>query len=344
MKKIFRIIIIMIILNAALFILSGCGTKDEKTAVQENTNTENTNQPNDSLIIDGVEYIDKSKNFKEVTPTNFSFYIDRNHENYLTYVNNTESPRRVEFSRIHNDGDTTGAVFLYHERKTISVQNPNLFVIIMVSTENYSIDGIKVMSENKTLVEEGENYKLYKEKSPATGKNMYQYVTTIDGIEVCMYCSDDQEEAKKGSQEICKYLSKNGSAGFYIDWYLSYDGLEGFTLNSYKTVRTADRTGDDAIFLGDYIFNYSQAIWSMRDMKVSDKIINYSELNGRKLGYALEDKRLTIFLYDTKTNKNGELVYNNPPQALELNNFSGDTAEAEKIVDMYKDALVIYEN
>ena len=342
MKKVLTSVAIVLILIVLLFTLTACGNKNEEQG-KSNQEGQVEQQPNDSLILEGVEYIDTSKNFKEVTSTNLSFYIDSAHENYLTYVNNTESPRRVEFSRVHNNGDTTGAIFLYHEKKTISVQNPNMYTIIMVSNENYAIDGIKVMTDNKTLIEEGDNYKFYKETSPATGKNMYQYVTTIDGLEVCLYCSDKQEDAKKGSQEICKYLSKNGSAGFYIDWYLSYDGLDGLTLNSYKKVICADRTGDDKIILGDHILNYSQAIYTLRGLKVSDKIVDYSEINGKKLGYAIDDDSLAIYLYDTQTNKAGETVYNNPPQALELNNFTGDKTEAEKIVELYKNALVTYE-
>lgn len=339
MKKVLKNIIIILILIIVLFTLTACGEKKEN----QNNTVAKEQKFNDSLIIEGVEYIDISKNFKEVTTENLSFHIDSKHENYLTYENPNESPRRVEFSRVHNNGDTTGAIFLYHEKKTISVQNPNMYTIIMVSSENYAIDGIKVMTDKKTLLEEGDNYKFYKEISPATGKNMYQYVTTIDGLEVCLYSTDKEEDIKKGSQEICKYLSKNGSAGFYLDWYLSYDRIDGFALNSYKSVICADRTGDDKIVLGDNILNLSQAIHRLRGMKVSDELIEYSEINGKKVGYRISDDSLTIYLYDTQINKAGETVYNNPPQALELNNFTGGTTEAEAIVKMYMDVFVTFE-
>ena len=108
-----------------------------------NEEDEKNNEPevNDSFLIEGVEYVDTSRNFKDVTPKKFSFFIDNNRENYLTYIDNNENSN-VTLSMVDNNDNSVCAVFSFYNNGSQSD--------IIVSNEDYMLKNKKVIHDNKT--------------------------------------------------------------------------------------------------------------------------------------------------------------------------------------------------
>ena len=137
-KKILKIAIVVIIILVVFFsIILILNNKKENSTNEINTlNKENSNdeeiseEKNDSLIIDGVEYVDASRNFKDVNKDKFSFFCNQERTKYLTYKKSSEKSQ-IKTKVIYNFDGRVATVFNIGNRETE----------IIVSDENFEVDG-----------------------------------------------------------------------------------------------------------------------------------------------------------------------------------------------------------
>lgn len=304
---------------------------DENVKGKEKTSTEK----NDSLIIDGVEYVDTSKNFKDVNRSNFSFFCNQDRTKYLTYKKSNEKSK-LDTKVIYNFDGRVSAVFYIKNKGTE----------IIVSDENFEVDGKKLVTDSKTLLFEENNLKCYIDDYKK-GYYMHQYVANIDGVEVSIYTASKtkgDETLKNAVKEIIGDLSVDKKVGFYLDHYLSYDGLNGISLKSYKLIGSIDFTDSDQLLIGGNTFWYSPTGGS--ENIVPSNMVNCEKIKDRDVGYNIIKRnyggnKLSVYIYDS-TDVNGEKVFLHNKQVIWMDNYDENKVKPEEIVKLYLDNLVVY--
>lgn len=340
LKIVAIIAIVFIVIICAILItqkIKGKGqTVTNTISEKSNDKTGKTSEEeNDSLIIDGVEYVDNSRKFKDVNHSNFSFLCNQDRTKYLTYKKSNENSK-IDTKVIYNFDGRVSAVFYIKNKGTE----------IIVSDENFEVDGQKLVTDSKTLLFEENNLKCYIDDYKK-GYYMHQYVTNIDGVDVSLYTASKtkgDETLKSAVKEIIGDLSVDKKVGFYLDYYLSYKGLNGIALKSYKLIGAIDFINSDQLVIDGYTFWYSPTGGS--EKIVPSNIVNCEKIRDRDVGYNIiksnyGGNKLLVYIYDS-TDVNGQKVFLHNKQAIWIDNYDEDKVKPEEIVKLYLDNLVVY--
>lgn len=342
-KKILKIAIVIIIILVVFFgIILILNNKKENSTNEINTlNKENSNdeeiseEKNDSLIIDGVEYVDASRNFKDVNKDKFSFFCNQERTKYLTYKKSSEKSQ-IKTKVIYNFDGRVATVFNIGNRETE----------IIVSDENFEVDGKKLVTESKTLLFEEDNLKCYIDNYKK-GYYMHQYVANIDGVDVSIYTASKtkgDEELKNAVKEIIGDLSVDKKIGFYLDHYISYDGLNGIALKSYKTIGTIDFVDSDQLIMGGYTFWFSPN--STGKQYIPSNLVNCEKIKDRGVGYSISRSKsygdqLSVYVYNS-SDIDGKEVFSHAIQCMWIDDYNESEIKPEDVVKIYLDNIVNY--
>lgn len=292
------------------------------------------NSANPSNIINGIEYIDSTRNFKDVDYDNFSFLINKDGKKYLSFKQKDDEDKVIKMSVIYNSGDCFGTTFSYWGGD-YAIVNP---LNIIVSDDHFvTYEGIDLFKNKKLLWDKGD-MKCYIAKDDNNFYN-YQCITKIDGVTVGFYSateSKDDKSVTNAFKDFKKYLSVDKNLGFYLDHYLSYAMDKGVSLKSYKYIKVWKSETSDIIKLGDYDIEFDENTW-FRDYSINSDNIEYLALDNYKIGYYISKHNfegLIMYIY----NEEGKIM-----QKAHLPYFNEYNIEPKDLLDLYYQSLVFYE-
>lgn len=353
-KKIIVALIIVLVLAFVLgIILIVKKNTNKANDINNGANIEQAKKENNNTIIDGVEYIDTSRNFKDVDDRNFTFYLDKEHKKNITYSYKKEDgeKEKVSLKRILNYDNSIGAVFTYNVNVSNKIGHETLEII--VSDENYETpDGEKVITENKEMIWSENGITCYVEKD----KRFYthQFIVNIDGTEVAIYCSYDEKNAKivkTGVMELINHLSVNKNVGYYLDYYLNKQSTNNVTIKSYKLidyVSTYSGEYESCLSINNYDIIYANHYNSDYE-STYPKLTNYKEIGNSKIGYKVYDgfvtdtseRELYIYVYTSFIRGDGNIAYSNPA-FFKYRYHEEDNISPEEVVKAVTDSLVFF--
>lgn len=350
-----RKICLLLILVMVIGTIGGCGNNEkgsdspkESVGKQEKEEGKKTSKGWENNIIDGVEYIDTSRNFSDLSREKTSFYIDSERTNVITYINDNED-KKLQLKYVYFD-EQCYAIFST-ETKSKTRNNTS----ILVSSGAYTVDGKALVTDTKELVYEENGIKGFSEK---TGRYYsYYFVTDIDGIEVYMYANsytEKDENLYALINELVGYLSVNEEVGFLQDWILNtnytkvIDG-KGVVVKSAKTITKLAFPGTgqdtDLIEMGGHKFEGWFRMYDYRGEEVDKELVTYGTLGDYTVGYKVYEssysKYFYVYLYTSTTNDLGVNVYDQVI-VFELNNYDGVTSQ-EELTKAVVDNLILYE-
>lgn len=150
MKKLKKILAMAVGVVLVLSVF-GCGSKEdgEKPAngaenVASN-NSEEASKDWENTIIEGVEYIDTSRNFTDLSREKTSFYIDKDRTKVITYINENED-KKLQLKYLYLD-EQCYAIF---STETEFKKSNNTSIV--VADGEYTVKGEKWISGSETLV------------------------------------------------------------------------------------------------------------------------------------------------------------------------------------------------
>ncbi|CDC79177.1 unknown [Clostridium sp. CAG:465] len=353
-KKLIFTLIIVLVLGLVLGIILIVKKNSIKTNdINKDTNIEQDEKENNNIIIDGVEYIDTSRNFKDVDARNFTFYVDKEHKKNITFSYKKEAgeKEKVSLKKILNYDKSIGAVFTYNVKVSGTYGHENLE--ICVSDENYETpDGEKIITQNKEMIWSENGITCYVEKYK--GFYTHQFIVNIDGTEVALYCSYKEKNAKiikTGVMELINHLSVNKNVGYYLDYYLNQQGTKNVTIKSYKLIEyvsTDYSEYNSCLAINNYDIIYRK--YSNFDYESTyPKLTNYKEIGNSKIGYQVYDdfvsdtsrRELYIYVYTSYIREDGDIGYCNPA-FFKYRYSKDDNIFPEEIVKAVVDSLVFF--
>lgn len=332
--------VIACLLVMSMVFVTGCGKPESGGVETEDTGSDNVElEISNSMVIEGVEYIDSSRDIDNVSKNNFSFHIDNEKTKYLTYINDEEEPK-VYAECIYLDSaiSKVGVSFSNEDR-----------VEIVVSDGSFTADGEKLITDNKTLLFKEKKLSCYSEPYKE-GYISHEIIADIDGEKVS-FIFLSETEGDEGLIEDVKYLidhlSVNKKVGFYVDHYLS-DAFGNMTFKSHELISRLKLKGGSAIdtdhvILNGQRFNYNKCIDSL--YHVPEKMVVYTTIGEWKIGYYIEDSilndYLNIFRYESEMLGDEEIMDGNQ-DFLKLVGYDSSSMNAEDFVQAYVDSLVVF--
>lgn len=311
-----------------------------------NEEDEKNNEPevNDSFLIEGVEYVDTSRNFKDVTPKKFSFFIDNNRENYLTYIDNNENSN-VTLSMVDNNDNSVCAVFSFYNNGSQSD--------IIVSNEDYMLKNKKVIDDNKTPMWTEERYTSYIARYNSSFY-IYQFVVKIDDVEFSIFVlskKSGDENVKITIEKLIDCLSVNKKVGFYMGWFLSYGSMSNITLKSYKNigyivVRGNSGKNPNKIIINGNVIDYQGAMSSWENSELLEINQVYGKWEDMNVGYYTSNysfgDSLVIYIYGATKEIDGKEYFVDSPYLFEVQKYQESGMTEQEIIKLLLDHLVKY--
>lgn len=336
-----KLLVLMLSVVMVAGVIGGCGNKQKDTEKDntpiksEKEEIKETTKDWKNTIIEGVEYIDVSRNFSDLSREKTSFYIDKEKTKVVTYINENED-KKLQLKYLYSDDQCYAVFSTETEFKTKNNTS------IIVSDENYTGKNGPLVTETKELVYEKDGAKGYSEKSG----NYYSYyfVKNIEDIDVYLYANsytEKDENLYALIEELVGYLSVNDEVGFLQDWELNTNYVhtfdnKGVVLKSAKTLTKLAYPGSgqdtDLIKMGDHKFEGWFRMSDYRGDEVDKELVTYDTLGKYTIGYKVYDssysKYFYVYVYTSETNEAGIEVYDEVV-VFELNNYDGVTSQEE---------------
>ena len=137
---------------------------------------------------------------------------------------------------------------------------------------------------------------------------------------------------------------QNKKIGFYLDHYISYDGLNGIALKSYKTIGTIDFVDSDQLIMGGYTFWFSPN--STGKQYIPSNLVNCEKIKDRGVGYSISRSKsygdqLSVYVYNS-SDIDGKEVFSHAIQCMWIDDYNESEIKPEDVVKIYLDNIVNY--
>ena len=353
-KKI--IIIFSIIIAVSLIVIGILIFLNNKYSVSENNvenNKKQINKEEKNLIVDGIEYIDSSRNMKDIDARNFTFFIDKSHKKNITFKYKEDKDKyedTIALLQVLNDGNSIGAIFTYDVVIEDTIGHEKLEML--VSDENYETsDGKKLVTENKKKLWQENGTTCYMDKFGEYYS--YQFVVNIDGVKISIYCThknDISKFLKSKIKELVKHLSVDDNVGFYIDHFLNNYYGSGYSgtvvsLKSYKYIQSIDKDFVAQIKINDFLVKYVQNDYESDEDYENDKLTYYGDIGDKHIAYYISDydaDGIIVYIYDSKIAEDGEKIYNTSREMFMCPHFQNYNKQPNEFLTELVDSLVKY--
>ncbi len=314
---------------------------DESTSVSDKHSDDSTSEETKPVekvqnkLISGAEYYAPERDIDGVTSNRFSFFIG-NDRKILTYINEDKETKIKMVS--HN-----------FRENSVSVAFQVNKISVVVSDNNYYLDGESLNYANKNLVAEENGMKYY--TAPyKNGYYVHYFETIIDGIPVSFYATNKSAKNDAlftGVQELASKLSVNDKVGLWADWELSNNyARNGIALKSAKLFSLLN-TDKDKIMIGDYEVSVMFSVYSWKSTDVDKANVVMGEIAGQKYGYyTVKDSsgntNVRVHIYKSEIFGGAER-YTNEPTIFLMDKLNETNLTAEQFATMVMEQLIEYQ-